>query len=97
MNAVGGILDDVLSGDLLRTTWESLGRGVSNILDALTFGGFSSWVGNGESDPGLKEDLERLAQSNADLEGALGPAGGKDGRGGDERRPGHIRAAEGQP
>ena len=71
MDAVGGILDDVLSGDLVKKSWESLGRGVSNILDALTFGGFSSWVGNGESDPGLKEDLERLTQSNADLEGAL--------------------------
>ena len=101
MNAVGGILDDVLSGDLLRTTWESLGRGVSNILDALTFGGFSSWVGNGESDPGLKEDLERLAQSNADLEGALDRLAEKmdegatsDARGIYERQKANLEAQE---
>lgn len=71
-NAVSGILDDVLDGDVFVRLGESVAGGVNNILDALTFGGFSSWIGAGESDPRLAEDVERLTQSNRDLELALG-------------------------
>ena len=41
-NAVSGILDDVLSGDLFVTIGKSLLSGVGKIFDALTWGGFSS-------------------------------------------------------
>ena len=40
-NAVSGILDDVLSGDLFVTIGKSLLSGVGKIFDALTWGGFS--------------------------------------------------------
>nr|DAJ21191.1 MAG TPA: tail tape measure protein [Siphoviridae sp. ctIyp7] len=70
-NAVSGIIDDVFSGDLFVTIGESLLTGIGKILDAITFGGFSSWLGSGESDEHLKEDVERLTQSNQDLKMAL--------------------------
>lgn len=70
-DAVSGIIDDVFSGDLFVTIGESLLTGVGKILDAITFGGFSSWLGSGESDEHLKEDVERLTQSNQDLKMAL--------------------------
>lgn len=70
-NAVSGILDDVLSGNLFVTLGESILKGVGNIFDALTFGGFSSLFGSGESDPHLNEDIERLTQSNEDLKSAI--------------------------
>ena len=70
-NAVSGIIDDVLSGDLFVTIGESLVKGVSKIFDAITWGGFSSWTNSGESDPKLKEDIELLTTSNQDLKNAI--------------------------
>lgn len=66
-NAVSGILDDVLSGDLFVTIGESLLQGVGKIFDALTWGGFSGWLGSGDSDKTLHEDIEYLTTSNEDL------------------------------
>lgn len=66
-NAVSGIIDDVLSGDLFATIGESLLQGVGKIFDAITFGGFSSWLGSGDSDKTLHEDIEYLTASNEDL------------------------------
>ena len=66
-NAVSGILSDILSGDLFVTIGESLLQGIGNIFDAITWGGFSSWFGGGESDKTLHEDIEYLAASNEDL------------------------------
>lgn len=70
-NAVSGIIGDVLSGDLFKTVGESLVKGVGGILDAITFGGFSSWFGSGESDPHLEEDIERLSATNEALADAI--------------------------
>lgn len=70
-NAVSGIIGDVLSGDLFKTVGESLVKGVGCILDAITFGGFSSWFGSGESDPHLEEDIERLSATNEALADAI--------------------------
>lgn len=70
-NAVSGIIDDVLSGDLFVTIGESLVKGVSKIFDAITLGGFSSWTNSGESDPKLEEDIELLTTSNQDLKNAI--------------------------
>lgn len=67
LNAVSGIIGDVLSGDLLVTIGESLLKGISNIFDALTFGGFSKWVKNGDSDKDLEKDTDRLLESNENL------------------------------
>lgn len=70
-NAVSGIIGDVLSGDLFKTIGESVVKGVGGILDAITFGGFSSWFGSGESDPHLEEDIERLSATNKALADAI--------------------------
>ncbi len=71
LNAVSGIIGDVLSGDLLVTIGESLVKGISNIFDALTWGGFSKWVKNGDSDKTLESDTERLVASNEDLKNSI--------------------------
>ncbi len=66
-NAVSGILSDILSGDLFVTIGNSLLKGIGNIFDALTWGNFSSWVGSGDSDPRLEEELEHLSSANEAL------------------------------
>lgn len=47
LNAVSGIIGDVLSGDLFVTIGESLKNGIGNILNAISFGGFNSLFGIG--------------------------------------------------
>lgn len=70
-NAVSGILDDILSGDLFVTLGESILRGVGKIFDAITWGGFSSWFGSGDSDKTLAQDIEYLTSSSKDLQKAI--------------------------
>ena len=70
-NAVSGIIGDILSGDLFVTIGESLLSGIGKIFDSLTWGGFSSWFGSGESDETLHEDVERLTASNENLRDAI--------------------------
>ena len=70
-NAVSGILDDILSGDLFVTLGESILSGVGKIFDALTWGGFSSWFGSGDSDKTLESDIEYLTASNKDLQKSI--------------------------
>lgn len=70
-NAVSGILDDILSGDLFVVLGESILRGVGKIFDAITWGGFSSWFGSGDSDKTLAQDIEYLTNSNKDLQQAI--------------------------
>ncbi len=70
-NAVSGILDDILSGDLFVTLGQSILSGVGRIFDAITWGGFSSWFGSGDSDKTLERDIEYLTSSNKDLQKAI--------------------------
>lgn len=70
-DAVSGIISDILSGDLFVTIGESILQGVGKIFDALTWGGFSSWLGSGESDKTLQEDVERLTASNENLKDSI--------------------------
>ena len=70
-NAVSGIIGDILSGDLFKTIGESLLQGIGKIFDSLTWGGFSSWFGSGESDETLHEDIDRLTTSNENLRDAI--------------------------
>ena len=65
--AVDGILSDIFSGDILVKPLESAVKGVGGILDTVTFGGFSSLLGNGESDKNLERDIEYLTASNENL------------------------------
>ena len=70
-NAVSGIIGDILSGDLFRTIGESILSGIGKIFDALTWGGFSSWFGSGESDKNLEKDIELLTATNEALKIAI--------------------------
>lgn len=67
LNAVSGIISDVLSGNLIKTIVSSVASGVGNILDALTFGIFSS---NGNADE-VNDLVERLTESNKYLATAI--------------------------
>lgn len=69
--AVDGILSDVFSGDIILKPLESTLKGVGGILDTVTFGGFSSLFGNGESDKNLERDIEILTASNENLRQAI--------------------------
>ena len=70
-NAVSGIIGDILSGDLFVTIGESLLQGIGKLFDSLTWGGFSSWFGSGDSDETLHEDVERLTATNEALQRAI--------------------------
>lgn len=70
-NAVSGIIDEIFSGDLFRTIGESILSGIGKIFDALTWGGFSSWFGSGESDKNLEKDIELLTATNEALKIAI--------------------------
>lgn len=63
-NAVSGILSDVLSGDLFVTLGSSIMKGVGNIFDAITFGGFSHWGNNAAE---TKATIDRLTTRNEAL------------------------------
>lgn len=63
-SAVSNILSDVLSGDLLVNVAKSLKDGIGGILNAFTFGGFSSWFGTSGNTKEVNELTERLTESN---------------------------------
>lgn len=71
LNAVSGILGNLLNGQMFVQIGESLVKGIGGILDAVTWGGFSSWFGSGESDKTLERDMEYLAESNKNLQKSI--------------------------
>ena len=71
LNAVNGILKNILSGKFVEQIGGSLLEGVGNILDTVTFGGLSSWLGDGSSDKNLEKDLSRLSESNNNLKTSI--------------------------
>lgn len=71
LNAVNGILKNILTGKFVEQIGGSLLEGVGNILDTVTFGGLSSWLGDGSSDKNLEKDLARLSESNNNLKTSI--------------------------
>lgn len=71
LNAVNGILKNILTGKFVEQIGGSLLEGVGNILDTVTFGGLSSWLGDGSSDKNLEKDLARLSDSNNNLKTSI--------------------------
>lgn len=65
-SAVSGILSDVLSGDLFVTLFDSIKSGVGSILDAITFGGFSSWTSSSNAKE-VQATIDRLTDRNEAL------------------------------
>lgn len=76
--AITGILDDVLSGDIVMKPLKSVGDNVSHILNTLSFGGFNSLFGGDGNAKKVNNTIERLTdrntllqQSNEDLTDAM--------------------------
>lgn len=62
LNAVNGILDNVLSGDMFVQIFSSVKDGIGNILNTITFGGLNSWTdGNAKQ---VREAIDRLTDRN---------------------------------
>lgn len=64
LGAIGGILSDVLSGDLFVNIGKSLKDGIGGILNAITWGGFNSWFGTSGNTKEVNELTEKLTESN---------------------------------
>lgn len=69
-NAVSGIISDVLSGDLVVTLVKSIASGIGKIFDAITFGGFSSWISSSNAKE-VQETIDRLTDRNELLQTAI--------------------------
>lgn len=69
-SAVSGILSDVLSGDLFVTLFDSIKSGVGSILDAITFGGFSSWTSSSNAKE-VQATIDRLTDRNEALQSSI--------------------------
>ena len=69
LGAVTGILDDILSGDIVMKPLKSIGNNVSHILNTLSFGGFNSlFGGNGKK---VQEAINDLTSSNERLQKSI--------------------------
>lgn len=71
LEAVGGILKNILSGKFLEQIGRSLVDGVTSIFDAITFGGFSSWFSAKGNSKQVNRLVERLERSNEALQYAI--------------------------
>lgn len=71
LNAVSGIIGDVLSGDLFVTIGKSLRNGIGNILNAISFGGFNSLFGIDGNAKEVQETIDRLTDRNGTLQTAI--------------------------
>lgn len=69
--AVEGILNDVLSGDIVTKTWSNAMSHVGNILNTVTFGGFNSLFGIGGNAKKVQEAIDRLTDRNETLEKSI--------------------------
>ncbi|WP_336617130.1 tape measure protein [Bacteroides acidifaciens] len=72
-NAVSGILSDVLSGDLFVTLGKSIRDGISNIFNAISFGGFDTLINkiSGSNAKEVQEAIDRLTDRNETLEKSI--------------------------
>ena len=69
--AVTGILDDVLSGDIVMKPLKSIGNNVSHILNTLSFGGFNSLFGGDGNAKKINDTIERLTDRNTLLQQSI--------------------------
>lgn len=70
-NAVTGILDDALSGDIVMKPLKSIGDNVSHILNTLSFGGFNSLFGGDGNAKKVNDTIERLTDRNTLLQQSI--------------------------
>lgn len=71
-NAISGIIDNILSGEIFKQIGESLYKGILGIFKSIfTVGGLFDWMGSEDSDKHLEEDIERLTATNDALRKAV--------------------------
>lgn len=70
LNAVSGILKNLLNGQMFVQIGKSLIDGIGGIFDAITFGGFSSWISSSNAKQ-VQETIDRLTDRNANLQTAI--------------------------
>lgn len=63
LGAVNGLLDTMLNGKIITSVASSLKDGIGNILNTITFGGFSSWI-TGSNAKEVAETIDRLTNRN---------------------------------
>ena len=68
LNAINGILKNLLSGDFIKQIGGSVLSGVGNILNTVTFGGFNSLFGIGGNGKDVAKKTEELTSSNERLQ-----------------------------
>lgn len=70
LGAIEGILDDVFSGDIIVKPIKNSFKHIGNILDTVTFGGFSSWTSSSNAKE-VARTTERLMDSNERLRSSV--------------------------
>ena len=70
LNAVNGILANLLNGKMFVQIGQSLIDGIANIFDSVTFGGFSSWISSSNAKQ-VQETIDRLSERNENLQTAI--------------------------
>lgn len=64
LNAVNGILKNILSGDFITQIGGSLVSGIGNILNTISFGGFNSLFGVGGNAKEVNRTIDKLTDRN---------------------------------
>lgn len=70
LNAISGILKNLLNGKMFVQIGQSLIDGIAGIFDAITFGGFTSWFGSSNAKE-VQNTIDRLTERNEMLQTAI--------------------------
>ncbi len=70
LNAISGILKNLLNGKMFIQIGQSLIDGIAGIFDAITFGGFTSWFSSSNAKE-VQETIDKLTERNELLQTAI--------------------------
>ena len=70
-NAITGILDNILSGDLFKQIVGSLVKGIGGLLNTVSFGGFNKLFGIGGNAKEVQAAIDRLTDRNELLQTSI--------------------------
>lgn len=70
LNAVSGIIKNLLNGKMFQQIGKSLIDGIAGIFDTITFGGFTSWFDTSNAKE-VKETIDSLTERNELLQTAI--------------------------
>lgn len=70
-NAITGILDNILSGDLFKQIGGSLVNGIGRLLNTVSFGGFNKLFGIGGNAREVQAAIDRLTDRNEKLQTSI--------------------------